>query len=107
MLEFELLGNRNNFIELQKLLLEIKCKNSRNNDGNLRTGTDAANTDTPYLSNNALHSLFSECTVSANGVKISNPRGNYAHKAFIETEFSSEKTAKNNIASLSGILLRG
>ena len=39
--------------------------------------------------------FISECTVSANGVKISNTNGNYAHKAFIETEFSSGKTAKN------------
>ena len=95
MLEFEVLGDRNNFIDLQKLLLEIKCKISRNNGGDLRTATDATNTEAPYLSNNALHSLFSECTVSANGVKISNTNGNYEHKAFIETEFSSGKTAKN------------
>ena len=91
----EVLGDRNNFIDLQKLLLETKCKISRNNDGDLRTGTDATNTDAPYFSNNALHSLFSECTVSANGVKFSNTNGNNAHKAFIETEFSSGKTAKN------------
>ena len=39
--------------------------------------------------------LFSECTVSANGVKLSNTNGNYEHKAFIQTEFSSERTAKN------------
>ena len=95
MLEFEVLGNRNNFTDLQKLLLEINCKIFRNNDGDLRTGTDAANTDAPYLSNNSLHSLFSECTVSANGVKIFNTNGNYAHKTFIEAEFSSGKTAKN------------
>ena len=59
MLVFEILG-------------ESKCKISRNNDSDLRTGTDPANTEAPYLSNNALHALFSECTVSANGVKISN-----------------------------------
>ena len=41
MLEFEVLGDRNNFIDLQKLLLGIKCKISRYNDGDLRTGTDA------------------------------------------------------------------
>ena len=41
MLEFEVLGDRNNFIDLQKLLLEIKCKIlNANNDGDLRTGTD-------------------------------------------------------------------
>ena len=95
MLEFEVLGDRNNFIDLRKLFFEIKCKISGNNDDDLRTGTDAINTDAPYLSNNALHSLFSECTVSANGVEISNTNRNYAHKAFIETEFSSGKTAKN------------
>ena len=66
MLEFEVLGDRNNFIDLQKILLEVKCKITRNNDVDLRTGADAAGTDAPYfLSNNALHSLFSECTVSA------------------------------------------
>ena len=96
MLEFEDLGERNNFIGLQRLLLDIKCKISRNNDGDLRTGTDATNTDAPWFSNNALHSSFSECTVSANGVQIANSNGNYAHKAFNETEFSSGKTAKTH-----------
>ena len=95
MLEFEVVGDRNNFIDLQKFLLEIKCKITRTNDADLRTGTDATNTDSPYFSNNALYSLFSECTVSANGVKLSNTNGNYAHKAFIETEFSSGTTAKS------------
>ena len=94
MLEFEVLGDMNNFIDLQKLLLEIKRKISRNNDGDLRTGTDSTNTDAPYFSNNAFHSLSSECTVSANGVKISNTNAKYAHKVFIEMEFSSGKTAK-------------
>ena len=48
MLEFEVLGDKITFIDLQKLL-EIKCKISRNKDGDLRTGTDAANTDGPML----------------------------------------------------------
>ena len=80
---------------MQKFLLEIKCKITSSNDADLRTGTDATNTDSPYFSNNALHSLFSECTVSANGVKLSNTNGNYAHKVFIETEFSSGTTTKS------------
>ena len=107
MLEFEVLGDRNNFIDLQKLLV-IKCKIFQNNGGDSRSGTDSANTDAPYLSNKALNALFSECTVAANGVKDSNTKGNYAHKAFIETEFLSGKTAKQkHMASLSGIILRG
>ena len=42
-----------------------------------------------------LHSLFSDSTVSAKGLKISNANGNYAHKSFIETEFSQNKDEKN------------
>ena len=59
-------------------------KSTEDNDDNLRTGTDAANTDPPYLNNNA-HFLFSECIVSDND----------AHKAFTETDSLSEKTAEN------------
>ena len=49
-----------------------------------------------------LHSLFSDCTVSANGLKISNANGNYAHKSFIETEFSHNKDAKNTWLACQG-----
>ena len=82
-------------MSLQKFLVEIKGKNSRNNDGDLRTGTNAANTNAPHLSINALPALFSECTVSANGGKFSNTKGNYEQKAIVETEFLSRKTSKN------------
>ena len=58
MVEFEVMGGGNNFIDLQNLLLEIKRTISKNNDGDLRTGTDTAIADTPYVGNNALHSLF-------------------------------------------------
>ena len=54
---------------------------------------DFTKIDSPYFCNNALHSLFSDCTVSANGMKISNANGNYAHKSFIEAEFSHKKDA--------------
>ena len=57
--------------------------------------TDPTVTDSPIFVNNTLHSLFSECTVTANGIKISNANGVYAHKAFIETEFSNDREAKD------------
>ena len=104
MLDFQVSNDSNNFIDLQKkLFLEIECEISRNNDGHLRTGTDAANTDAPHLTNNAQHFLFPKCTVSNNCVNIFNRNGNYAHKAFIGTKFSTGKTAKKIMVSLSGI----
>ena len=55
---------------------------------------DVTKTDVPYFCNNVLYSLFSGCTVSANGLKISIANENYAHKSFIETELSHNKDAK-------------
>ena len=76
-------------------MLELKCKTTQTNELDLRTKDDGAGTDVPYFINNALPSLFSECTVSADGVKIDSIDGNYAHKTFIETELSSSRTAEN------------
>ena len=63
---------------------------------------DITKTDSPYFCNNVLHSLFSDCTVSAYGLKISNANGNYAHKSFIKTEFSHNKDAKNTWLACQG-----
>ena len=73
MLEFEVSCDRNNFIDLQKVFLEIKCKIVQSSGADLQHNagdpTDKAKTDAPYFCNNVLHSLFSDCTVSANGLK--------------------------------------
>ena len=106
MLEFEVTGDRNNFIDLQKIFLEIKCKTVQSSGADLTydgaATTDTARTYAPYFCNNELHSLFSDCTVSANGLKISNANANYAHKSFLETEFSHNKDAKNTWLACQG-----
>ena len=98
MLEFEVAGDRKNFIDLQKIFLEIKCKIVQASEADLKydvgAAADVTKTDDLYFCNNGLHSLFSDCTVSANALKISNANGNYAHKSFNETEFSQNKDAK-------------
>ena len=99
MWEFEDAGDRNDIIDLQKIFLEVKCKFVQSSEADLRYDagltTDVTKTDAPLFCNNVLDSLFSDCTVSANGLKISNANGNYAHKSFIEAEFSHNKDAKN------------
>ena len=95
-LEFEVVGDRTNFIDLQNIYLEVKCRIVRPNGDKLQYDAgNAAATDAPFLVNNTLHSLFSECSITANGIKISSANGNYAQKAFIETEFSHNKEAKD------------
>ena len=70
MLEFEVAGDRNNFIDLQKIFLEIKCKIVQASEADLKydagAAADITKTDAPYFCNNVLHSFFSDCTVSAN-----------------------------------------
>ena len=97
MLEFEITGDRNNFVDLQKIYLEIRCKVTQSNGADLRyDNTDPTVSDSPLLVNNSLYSLFSDCTLSANGLKISNANSNFAHKSFIGTQFSNSKGAKDS-----------
>ena len=93
--EFELVGDRNIFIDWQKNYLEIKCRIQNGDGTDLRYDAgDPANTDSAFFVSNVLHSLFADCTVSTNGIKISSANGHYAHKSFIETEFSHGTDAK-------------
>ena len=87
---------------IAKTFLQIKCKLSQNDVSDL--GYDAANaaqSDTPVFVN-TLHSLFSVCTITVNGMKVSNLNVVYAPKAFIETEYSNGKEAKETWVSCQG-----
>ena len=101
-LELEVVGDRNNFIDLQKIYLEVKYRIQNADGTDLRyTAGDATATDAAYFVNNVLHSLFADCTVSANAIKISSANGHYAHKSFIETEFSHGVDEKKNLVKVS------
>ena len=57
--EFEVLGDRNNFIDHQRTRLEIVTRIVQNKGNVLRThATEAAQRDTPYLVNNPLSVTF-------------------------------------------------
>ena len=51
MLEFEVAGDRNNFIDLQKIILEIKCKIVQASEADLKydagAAADVTKTDAP------------------------------------------------------------
>ena len=82
-------GDRNNIIDLRKIYLEIKRRIFQTDGTDLRyTHGDANASDLPYFANNILHSLFADCTVSANDIRVSTANGHHAQKSFIETDFS-------------------
>ena len=76
-----------------KNILEIKGRTSQNDGSELRyDAANGAQSDNPVVVNFSL--VSSECTVTANGMKVSNSNGVYAHKDFIETDYSNGKESK-------------
>ena len=100
MLEFEVTGDWNNFIDLEKTFLEVKCKITHSSGANLKydpgAAADITKTDAPYFCINVLRSLFSDYTVSANELKISNANGNYAKKVLLKHSFHIRKMQKTH-----------
>ena len=62
--------------------------------------------DSPFLVNNSLYSVFFYWTLSDNGLKTSNADSNFAHKNFIVTEFSNSKGAKAHRSGVRDIVLK-
>jgi len=94
-IECKVVGDRNNFIDMNHIFLEVVASIHQHDGTNLRyDATTAADSDEPCFVNNALHSMFSECDVYTNGIKISSANGLYAHKSYLETEMSHSKEAK-------------
>jgi hypothetical protein len=103
-LEFKVVGDRNNFLDLQHIYLELSCNIRQQNGDALKYdgGHAIADSDEPKFVNNILHSLFSDCDVTANGIKISSANGLYGHKSFVETEMSHGKAAKETWLTCQG-----
>jgi len=71
-LEFELSGERNIYVDLRNIYLHIKITllSWKHTDSTWNEITDAA-ADVACVVNNILHSMFSNCEASLQGVQIS------------------------------------
>ena len=102
-LEFQVTGDQNNFLDLQHMYLQLSCSIHRQDGSALRYDEDTKGiSDEPKFVNNILHSLFSDCDVSANGIKISHANGLYGHKSYLETEMSHGIEAKGTWLACQG-----
>jgi hypothetical protein len=52
------------------------------------SGKDVDLTDTTAVANNLLHSLFSQCTVTLNGVPVTQSQEHYNYRAYLESLFT-------------------
>ena len=94
-IDFHLETDRNVMLDLQEtyLLLKVEVK---------KDGVALENADEVMFSNNALHSLFSNCEVYFNNEQIYTSNGLYPHKAQISNEFSGTRGLKDSIGICQG-----
>ena len=70
-LEFEVVGDRTNFFDLQNIYLEVKCKVLQLDNNILRFTTgNAAQNDLHVVVNNTLHWLNSDWSASASNINL-------------------------------------
>ena len=89
-IEFIVSGSGEDYMDLNKTLLEVKaCIKTTNN-----SPMDAAVAVAPI--NNTLHSLFSQIDVSLNDVNVSSATTTYPYRAYIETHLNYGTDAKKS-----------
>lgn len=97
-LEFEIRTDRNSFLDMSEIYLKMSVTIY-----DLKTSKRVDTTTQPVvLTNNALHSLFSNCEVTLNNVDVSSSNSLYAHKAFLTTEWSHSAECKTSILHCQG-----
>lgn len=77
--EFNVPGTSMTYIDLKNLLVHIKIKIVKADGSNLEA------TDKVGLTNNALHSIFSQVNLSVQQQQTSEVGANYAYKAYLDT----------------------
>ncbi len=95
-LEFETSGERNVYVDLRNVYLQVKITLLAwdTTDSDFKEIADAT-AEPGCVVNNILHSMFSNCEVYLQGTQISTANNLYGHKAFIETELSHPSECKN------------
>jgi hypothetical protein len=81
-IDFRIVGNSNQYIDLNDNFLSVKIKVVDATGSDLPSGADVGCT------NLLLHSMFSQCDVSLNDALISTSNNCYMYKAYLETILS-------------------
>ena len=82
--------------------MELRFKVTQSKGVDLRhDNTNATLSGWPFRVSNSLYFLFSDCSLTANGLKFPIANSNFAHKSFIGIEFSKSKVAKANMSGYS------
>jgi len=89
-IEFGVVGSGEEYVDLSNVMLYVRAKIARNNNGDLA----ADSTSAPV--NLLLHSMFSQVDVSLNGTLISSSTNTYPYRSMLETLLSYGEDAKKS-----------
>jgi hypothetical protein len=81
-IDFRIVGNSNQYIDLNDSFLYVKVKVTDSTGADLYSGVDVG------CANLLLHSLFSQCDVSLNDTIVSTSNNCHMYKAYLETILS-------------------
>ena len=98
-LDFLISGDQRNCIDLNYIQLGIQVS-IYTPDGKDRV--KASDASKVVFANNALHSLFSQGEVYTNGILISDSNNSHHHRAFLETELTTNSDSKETWAACQG-----
>ncbi len=103
-MEFEIASDNNVYIDPGDINLSLAVKIEKGNDGDEKLEWDETEKtgDEVGFINNVMHSLFKNCEVFVNQQSISESNGLYAHKAYVETEWSYSAGSKNTFIATQG-----
>ena len=87
-----LIAGTDEYIDLSKTILTVRGEITKG-DGTKLTGGNQTNV---ALVNNFLHSLFKQVDVYLNGKQVTPAMGTYAYRAYIETLFNYDVSAKES-----------
>jgi hypothetical protein len=102
-IEFVLKENKD-YIDLQETVLRVKCKIDMQYSIQALSSQEKAGADNIALTNNAMHSLFSDVILSINGKKIEGGDKMYPYKSYINSAFRYSKQAQEGNCFLWGLL---
>lgn len=95
-LDFNIQSNGHVFLDMQSITLNVVLKIVKN------TASKIEESDKVYLTNNSLHSLFSNCDVSLNNELVYSSNGHYGHRSYIQAETSHSRSTKDSVLACQG-----
>ena len=92
-LDFVISGDQRNCIDMSYIHLAVQAAIHKPNE---QEKIDYSDGEPVVFTNNTLHSLFSQFDIFLNGILVADSNNTYHHRAFLETELTTNSDSKDS-----------